>query len=707
MSVKFYTLLTEIGSAKLAAAAASGIPLNITQMAVGDGGGSLPMPSQQQTALIAEKRRAALNMLYIDPQNSNQIIAEQVIPEAEGGWWIREIGLFDESGALIAIGNCPESYKPRLAEGSGRTQTVRMVLLISGTDNVTLNIDPSIVLATRQYVDQSLEDHLHSRNHPNATLTAKGFVQLSNATNSNSESLSATPKAVKRTYDEATRTASTNQAGRVQLNDSTNSISTTQAATANAVKRTYDEATRTASTGQAGRVQLNDSTSSISTTQAATANAVKRTYDAATRTASTNQAGRVQLNDSTNSTSTTQAATAHAVKRTYDEATRAASTNQAGRVQLNDSTNSISTTQAATANAVKRTYDAATRAASTNQAGRVQLNDSTNSTSTTQAATAHAVKRTYDEATRAASTNQAGRVQLNDSTNSTSTTQAATAHAVKRTYDEATRSASINQAGRVQLNDSTNSISTTQAATANAVKRTYDAATRTASTSQAGRVRLSDSINSFSSTQAATPWAVKRTYDEATRTASTSQAGQVQLNDALDSYQTNQAATPNAIRRVNARVDQLVSQALGSPPVGVPIPWPTMFPPAGWLICAGQTFSLSAYPQLAIAYPFGVLPDLRGEFIRGYDNGRGVDRLRMVLTHQADAIRNIEGRFGADDQTAAQLSGAFFRYSNFNYDAKSVEGHGYVAGFDASRVVPTANENRPRNVAFLYIVRAA
>ncbi len=246
MSVKFYTLLTDVGSAKLAAAAASGIPLNITQMAVGDGGGSLPMPTPQQTALIAEKRRAALNMLYIDPQNSSQIIAEQVIPEAEGGWWIRELGLFDESGALIAIGNCPESYKPQLVEGSGRTQTVRMVLLISGTDNVTLNIDPSIVLATRQYVDQSLEDHLHSRNHPDATLTDKGFVQLSNATNSSSESLAATPKAVKQAYDEATRTASTGQAGRVQLNDSTNSTSTTQAATANAVKRTYDEATRTA-----------------------------------------------------------------------------------------------------------------------------------------------------------------------------------------------------------------------------------------------------------------------------------------------------------------------------------------------------------------------------------------------------------------------------------------------------------------------------
>ncbi|HCT0246755.1 phage tail protein [Salmonella enterica] len=153
MSAKFYTLLTDIGAAKLASATALGIPLKITHMAVGDGGGVLPTPSAQQTALVAERRRAALNMLYIDPQNNSQIIAEQVIPETEGGWWIREVGLFDETSALIAVGNCPESYKPQLTEGSGRTQTVRMVLITSSTDNITLKIDPAVVLATRKYVD--------------------------------------------------------------------------------------------------------------------------------------------------------------------------------------------------------------------------------------------------------------------------------------------------------------------------------------------------------------------------------------------------------------------------------------------------------------------------------------------------------------------------------------------------------------------------
>lgn len=156
MSAKFYTLLTDIGAAKLASAAALGVPLKITQMAVGDGGGVLPTPSAQQTKLVSEKRRASLNMLYIDPQNRSQIIAEQVIPETEGGWWIREVGLYDETGALIAVGNCPESYKPQLAEGSGRTQTVRMVLITSSTDNITLKIDPAVVLATRKYVDDKV-----------------------------------------------------------------------------------------------------------------------------------------------------------------------------------------------------------------------------------------------------------------------------------------------------------------------------------------------------------------------------------------------------------------------------------------------------------------------------------------------------------------------------------------------------------------------
>ncbi|GKW03007.1 hypothetical protein PEC301877_18220 [Pectobacterium carotovorum subsp. carotovorum] len=203
MSATYFALLTNIGAARLANATALGSRLNITQMAVGDGGGVLPTPNPAQTALINEKRRAAINMLSIDPKNPSQIIAEQVIPENEGGWWVREVGLFDDDGNLIAVANCPETYKPLLQQGSGRIQTVRMILIVSSTDAVTLKIDPAVVLATRGYVDNALAEHEKSRKHPDGTLTAKGFVQLSNATNSDSDVLAATPKAVKAANDNA------------------------------------------------------------------------------------------------------------------------------------------------------------------------------------------------------------------------------------------------------------------------------------------------------------------------------------------------------------------------------------------------------------------------------------------------------------------------------------------------------------------------
>ncbi|PPY69738.1 phage tail-collar fiber domain-containing protein [Escherichia coli] len=325
MSTKFYTLLTDIGAAKLASAAALGVPLKITHMAVGDGGGVLPTPDSKQTALVNEKRRAALNMLYIDPQNSSQIIAEQVIPENEGGWWIREVGLFDESGALIAVGNCPESYKPQLAEGSGRTQTVRMVLITSSTDNITLKIDPAVVLATRKYVDDKISEHEQSRRHPDASLTAKGFTQLSSATNSESEILAATPKAVKAAYDLAAGKASASHThpwnqitgvpaasltvkGTVQLSSATNSTSETQAATPKAVKAAYDLA--------AGKAPVSHTHPWSQITDVPAASLTVK--------------GTVQLSSATNSTSETLAATPKAVKSAYDNAEKRLQKDQNG-----------------------------------------------------------------------------------------------------------------------------------------------------------------------------------------------------------------------------------------------------------------------------------------------------------------------------------------------------------------------------------------
>ncbi|EBA9356772.1 phage tail protein [Salmonella enterica subsp. enterica serovar Colorado] len=425
MSAKFYTLLTDIGAAKLASAAALGVPLKITQMAVGDGGGVLPTPNAQQTKLVAEKRRADLNMLYIDPQNSSQIIAEQVIPETEGGWWIREVGLFDETGALIAVGNCPESYKPQLAEGSGRTQTVRMVMITSSTDNITLKIDPAVVLATRKYVDDKM-------------LELKVYV----------DDLMAKHIAANDPHTQYAPKASPTFTG-----------------------------TPKAPTAAAG----------------------------------------------------------------------------------NNST---------------------------------QLAN----TAFVQAAIAALV----DSSPGALDT--------------------------------------LNELAKALGNDPNFATTMTNAL--------------------AGKM--------------------------------------------------DKSANGSDIADISAFLNNLGLGAGSALPVGVPVPWPLATAPAGWLKCNGAAFTAAQYPKLAQAYPGLKLPDLRGEFIRGWDDGRGVDIGRILLSAQGDAIRNITGsitdiRFNVSAATA----GVFTNTIN-GPASEDAAGGGSARNvvFDASRVVPTASENRPRNIAFNYIVRA-
>ncbi|EKQ4571246.1 phage tail protein [Salmonella enterica subsp. enterica serovar Montevideo] len=187
MTVKYYSILTNQGAARLANATMLGSKLNLTQMAVGDANGVLPTPDPAQTKLINQKRIAPLNLLSVDPNNQSQIIAEQIIPENEGGFWIREIGLYDDEGVLIAVANCPETYKPQLQEGSGRTQTIRMILVVSNTEAITLKIDPSVVLATRKYVDDEvLELRLYvddqMRNHIAAQDPHTQYAQKHNPT---------------------------------------------------------------------------------------------------------------------------------------------------------------------------------------------------------------------------------------------------------------------------------------------------------------------------------------------------------------------------------------------------------------------------------------------------------------------------------------------------------------------------------------------
>ncbi|EAB6427974.1 phage tail protein [Salmonella enterica subsp. enterica serovar Amsterdam] len=310
MDNEFYTLLTDRGMAKIASALADKKQLHLQKMAVGDGGGQYYEPTASQTNLRHEVWRGEMNTLTVAPNNPNWLIAELVLPEDVGGWYVREVGVFDDEGELIAIGKFPESYKPLLPGGCGKQVCIRLIMEVSNTTAVTLTVDPSIVLATRDYVDVRLDEHEHSTNHPDATLTQKGFTQLSNATDSDDETKAATPKAVKAAMAEARNHTHTwnqitgvpdgtlTQKGIVKLNSATDSTSTTEAATPSAVKAAMDKANAAApanhthvwnqiigvpdgTLAQKGIVKLNSATDSTSTTEAATPSAVKAAMDKA------------------------------------------------------------------------------------------------------------------------------------------------------------------------------------------------------------------------------------------------------------------------------------------------------------------------------------------------------------------------------------------------------------------------------------------
>ena len=503
MTVKYYAILTNQGAARLANATMLGSKLNLTRMAVGDANGVLPTPDPAQTKLINQKRIAPLNLLSVDPNNQSQIIAEQIIPESEGGFWIREIGLYDDKGVLIAVANCPETYKPQLQEGSGRTQTIRMILVVTNTEAITLKIDPSVVLATRKYVDDKISEHEQSRRHPDASLTAKGFVQLSSATDSQSETEAATPKAVKIAYDLAW-----------------------------------------------GKYTAQDAT--------------------------TTRKGIVQLSSATNSTSETLAATPKAVKAAYDLA-----------------------------------------------AGKAPVS--------------HTHPWSQITGVPAASLTEKGTVQLSNAINSTSEILAATPKAVKAAYDLANG------------------------------KQPADATL----TALAGLATAADRLPYFTGADRA----------------------------ALATL----TAIGRAIIAKGSIKDVLNYLGLGEGsalPVGVPVPWPTATPPAGWLKCDGRTFTKEQYPVLARVYPTLRLPDLRGEFIRGWDDGRKVDTGRDLLSRQdGTSFSHYAGNF--DIGSGHEIN---------NYD-QIVDNHPGFSRF--SFAGPSRGDGvnfvtiRPRNIAFNYIVRAA
>ena len=630
MTVKYYAILTNQGAARLANATMLGSKLNLTRMAVGDANGVLPTPDPAQTKLINQKRIAPLNLLSVDPNNQSQIIAEQIIPESEGGFWIREIGLYDDKGVLIAVANCPETYKPQLQEGSGRTQTIRMILVVTNTEAITLKIDPSVVLATRKYVDDKISEHEQSRRHPDASLTAKGFVQLSSATDSQSETEAATPKAVKIAYDLAWG------------------------------KYTAQDATTT----RKGIVQLSSATNSTSETLAATPKAVKAAYDLA--------AGKAPVS--------------HTHPWSQITGVPAASLTAKGTVQLSSDINSTSETLAATPKAVKAAYDLA--------AGKAPVS--------------HTHPWSQITGVPAASLTAKGTVQLSSDINSTSETLAATPKAVKAAYDLAAGKAPVSH---------THPWSQITGVPA-------------ASLTAKGTVQLSSAINSTSEILAATPKAVKDAYDlangkqpaDATLTAL---AGLATAADRLPYFTGADRAALATLTAIGRAIiakgsikDVLNYLGLGEGsalPVGVPVPWPTATPPAGWLQCNGATFTKEQYPVLARVYPTLRLPDLRGEFIRGWDDGRKIDEGRKLLSWQKGTLVG-----GHDDNDSALDISYMSNGNNIDYGGDKVFAGNYrsdylwyaILGGTNSRAKAELNGaffniTRPRNIAFNYIVRAA
>ncbi|EPF3888820.1 tail fiber protein, partial [Escherichia coli] len=625
---KFRTLITDIGLAKLAATTApGGRPVRLTHMAVGDGNGELRQPQKNQTSLYNEVWRQSVNRVFTDPENPNRLIAELVIPPETGGFWVREIGVFDDTGTMIAVGNTAESYKPTREEGSGRAQIFRAVITVTSDAVVELVMDTTTILPTTDYIDEKMAEHARSRNHPDATLTEKGFTQLSSATNSTSETLAATPKAVKAAYDLAAGkapashthpwnqitgvpSASLTAKGTVQLSSATNSESETEAAPPKAVKALHDMVTskytgQDATTGRKGIVQLSSATNSNSETLAATPKAVSDALSMAF-VKPTTSLGETDLNTLGRKEDAgdyyQQSDSGARTDRNYP-------VEKAGELRIRvgawgfcqheytswDPPRKFIRTVTGNFNGNgpwSEWVEVTNTDATTGRKGIVQLSSATNSNSETLAATPRAVKAAYDLAA----------------------SKASASHTHPWNQITGVPSASLTAKGIVQLSSATNSNSETLAATPRAVKAAYDLANSKAAAAHTHRWAQITDAPVFSS--------VARVI-----------MGKQSIKDILDYLGLGEGSTL---------------------PVGVPVPWPSSRPPEGWLQCNGAAFTRTKYPKLAVAYPDLRLPDLRGEFIRGWDDLRMIDRGRLLLSTQeatyiCTAIQAYHGVAGGAD----------------------------------------------------------
>ncbi|ENB0465988.1 phage tail protein [Escherichia coli] len=637
---KFKTVITDTGAQKLAQAAApDGKPVRLTHMAVGDGGGALPTPDSKQTRLVHEVWRHTVNRVILDATHQNRIIAELVIPPETGGFWIREIGVFDEHGDLIAVGNTAESYKPAVAEGSGRAQTFRTILTVSSTATVALTVDNTMVMATVDYVNDKLKEHEQSRHHPDASLTAKGFVQLSSATNSDSETLAATPKAVKAAYDMANgkytaQDATTAQKGIVQLSSATNSTSETLAATSNAVKAAYDNAEK--------RLQKAKNGEDISDKDTFTKNiGACRAYSAELNIGGDSEAWTTaQLIFWLES----QGAFNHPYwmcKGSWAYANNKVITDTGcGSICLAGAVVEVIGTRGAMT--IRITTPSTSSGEGIPNAQFTYINHGD--------AYAPSWRRDYNSRNKP------------------------TASEIGALPSDGTAVSSVNLASKGRLTALTDNM---QGATGLELYEAYN--------------------NGYPTT-----------YGNIIHLKGMTAVGEGELLIGWSGI--SGAHAPAFIRSRRDTTDanwspwaQLYTSAHPPEefyPVGAPIPWPSDTVPSGYALMQGQTFDKSAYPKLAVAYPSGVIPDMRGWTIKGKPASG-----RAVLSQEQDGIKSHTHSASASSTDLGTKTTSSFDYgtkttSSFDYGTKTTNsagnhshnipvghtgaGNGVSAGFNAA-----------------------
>ncbi|ENS0040233.1 phage tail protein [Escherichia coli] len=613
---KFKTVITDTGAKKLAQAAApDGKPVRLTHMAVGDGGGALPTPDSKQTRLVHEVWRHTVNRVILDATHQNRIIAELVIPPETGGFWIREIGVFDEHGDLIAVGNTAESYKPAVAEGSGRAQTFRTILTVSSTATVALTVDNTMVMATVDYVDNELKEHEQSRCHPDASLTAKDFVQLSSATNSDSETLAATPKAVKVAYDLANgkytaQDATTARKGLVQLSSATNSTSETLAATSNAVKAAYDNAEK--------RLQKAKNGEDISDKDTFTKNiGACRAYSAELNIGGDSEAWTTaQLIFWLES----QGAFNHPYwmcKGSWAYANNKVITDTGcGSICLAGAVVEVIGTRGAMT--IRITTPSTSSGEGIPNAQFTYINHGD--------AYAPGWRRDYNSRNKP------------------------TASEIGALPSDGTAVSSVNLASKGRLTALTDNM---QGATGlelyeaynNGYPTTYGNIIHLKGMTAVGEGELLIGWSGISGAHA--PAFIRSRRD-----------------------------TPDANWSPWAQLYTSAHPPEEFYPVGAPIPWPSDTVPSGYALMQGQTFDKSAYPKLAVAYPSGVIPDMRGWTIKGKP-GSG----RAVLSQEQDGIKSHTHSASASSTDLGTKTTSSFDYgtkttSSFDYGTKTTNSAG-------------------------------